>query len=252
VRSFCYEPYYPHISTSWGVIGNRIFLLDDLIFSNKYMKSIKEIINILDLGFNFVPCQHLNILNVFYNTIKDFDIALLKFNTNLFFKKLKDKNNCKNSANAVVNNTHETFEFSSELSSCSDFSCIFNKMRKKTFENIPFLSESLEFRFQFIKELAKHKIVNKVNLSRDQFYALKFFIKHKADKNIGAVIISENLEKELAFKSLNNTSSFTKLDSNPLTSTNTFIHDKLITLHNEGHLSFKCMNYLFVETPKCG
>jgi hypothetical protein len=71
VRSFCYEPYYPHISTSLGVIGNRIFLLDDLIFSNKYMKSIKEIINILDLGFNFVPCQHLNILNVFYNTIKD-------------------------------------------------------------------------------------------------------------------------------------------------------------------------------------
>ena len=69
-------------------IGNRIFLLDDLIFSNKYMKSIKEIINILDLGFNFVPCQHLNISNVFYNTIKDFDKALLKLNTSLFFYKV--------------------------------------------------------------------------------------------------------------------------------------------------------------------
>ncbi len=28
---------------------------------------------------------------------------------------------------------------------------------------------------------------------------------------------------------------------NPIVSTNTFIHDKLIKLHNEGHLSFKCI-----------
>ncbi len=58
-------------------------------------------------------------------------------------------------------------------------------------------------------------MVMKNDKCRRVFGEFRFFIKHKpfrvveADKNIGAVIISENLEEELAFKSLNNTSSYT-------------------------------------------
>jgi len=230
-------------------------LIDDLLFFEKYYKCIKDILSIIDLGFNFVPCQHLDTSNIFYNIIKDFDKALLRFNRNLFFKKLNDKNSTSHNDNLNVTNN---FEFITELNSCSNFSCFFKKLKKNSSSNIPFLKESLEFRFQFIRELSKHKILNNVNLNKDQFNALKFFIKHKpfrvleADKNIGAVLISEKLEIELALKSLNDSTTYRKLDYDPLLNTQNLITRKLDSLSKNGNLSNKCKKYLVVDNPKCG
>ena len=61
-----------------------------MFFNYKYFSAIKEIINIIDIGFNFIPCQHLNTANIFYNLIKNFDNELKKFNNILFFKKQKE------------------------------------------------------------------------------------------------------------------------------------------------------------------
>jgi len=86
---------------------------------------------------------------------------------------------------------------------------LLDKFKKKQFNNIAFLEESLEFRFQFIKELSTKKISNNVNLNNKQFLALEYFIKHKpfrvleADRNIGAIIIFEAAEEELALGVLN-------------------------------------------------
>ena len=151
-----------------------------------------------------------------------------------------------------------SYSFSTDSSSCADFSCIFNKLKKKSFNNIPFQKECLEFRFQFIRELSNHKLVNQVNLSKNQFSALKYFIKHKpfrvleADKNIGAVIMSELVENQLADDILADTSTYVKLDSDPLIFTKDFISNKLEDLSNSGHMSKRCKNLLKVDNPSCG
>lgn len=95
-------------------------------------------------------------------------------------------------------------------------------------------------------------------MSRDQFYALNFFIKHKpfrvleADKNIGAVILSEELENFLALNSLDDATTYLKLDTNPLSSTQDSIVNILDSLVHSKKISKKCRNLLIVSAPKLG
>jgi hypothetical protein len=229
------------------------FKRPDLIFNNKYFNCIREIIKIIDIGFNFVPCEHLSNANIFLNIIKNFDVSLNRFNQSLFFKKQKDK-----TINVVNINRTEQLSFKSDIDICKDFSCIFKKLKDKSSLRIPLLNESLEFRFQFFYEISKHKIEHTVNLNKNQLKALRYFIKHKpfrvleADKNIGAVIMSETLEIELASKVLNDTKTYLKLDSNPLNETINYIDICLNNLVSSFDISERCKRYLGVSNPRLG
>jgi hypothetical protein len=216
-------------------------------------------LSIIDIGFNFVPCQHLDISSYFYYLVKNFDTSLKKFNNRIFFDKQKINHNKNSSAESNFTNSDlNSFSFSTEIDSCTDFSCVFKKMKTKSFNNIPFQKESLEFRFHFIRELSKNKVINQVNLSKNQFSALKYFIKHRpfrvleADKNIGAVILSETVENQLADEALSDTFTYTRLLSDPLEFTQNLICDKLEYLFNNGHISKRCKNLLKVDNPRCG
>lgn len=97
-----------------------------------------------------------------------------------------------------------------------------------------------------------------MNLNKNQLKALRYFIKHKpfrvleADKNIGAVIMSETLEIELASKVLNDTKTYLKLDSNPLNETINYIDICLNNLVSSFDISERCKRYLGVSNPRLG
>ena len=225
-----------------------------MFFINKYFTSIKDIINIIDIGFNFVPCQHLDSASLFYNLIKNFDTELRKFNTILFFNKQKEK--LKKLPIKNAEESPENFSIPTEFETCTDFSCLFKKLKRKSPKNIPFLKESLEFRFQFIYELSKQKIKHEINLNKSQFSALKYFIRHRpfrvleADKNIGAVIMSDTTENELALNTLNDVNTYSRLNVDPLILTQNLIINELDSLVSQGHMSPKCRNLLIVNIPK--
>ena len=129
-----------------------------------------------------------------------------------------------------------------KIDSCVNFDCVFNRLSKKNREEnfiknlnrIPFLNQSLEFRFQFINELSKTKFSYFQNVSFSQAQSLSFFIKHKpfvvleSDKNVGACLITQPLCNSLALDCLSDTSIYIKLDSDPLNDIKTRIESSLI------------------------
>ena len=135
-------------------IAKSIYLIEDIKLDSRNYFNIKNLLSIIDYGFKFIPCQHMNTQSLFYNTIKNFDKELLQFNSKLFF----ELNNQKKNSNL-------SFNFKNDIEVCHEFDCIMDKIRvknnKDNFFNkcrlLPFLSQSLEFRFQFIFELSKTK-----------------------------------------------------------------------------------------------
>ena len=72
---------------------------------------------------------------------------------NLFFHKQREKQKLNSIKNRNLQDDAESEFLNVEMENedCVDFSCLLDKFRKRTFNNIPFLEETLEFRFQFIK-----------------------------------------------------------------------------------------------------
>jgi len=203
---------------------------------------------LLDKGFNFVPCQHINQQSIFYNLIKQFDSQLIKFNRNLFFNKINKTTNTdsRNLAEPNIEIIH---------SPCVNYSCIQKRLKQNKPHQFPIQKESLEFRLQFIQELSKTKVKFKQNLTLIEKKALLFFTKNKpfiileADKNIGACIISKELETTIALDSLKDTSTYLNLSYNPLSETTEFIKNKIDELIFTKLISEKLGNLLILGDP---
>ena len=115
--------------------GNRSFLIDDTLKNNVILY---DILNLLDNGFNFIPCTNYNFQSLIFNIIKNFDSKFYNFNANYFYS---IKNN--NYINSIDKNKGS--------------GNIMEKLKsKRSIVNIPILNDSLNFRFEFICNLHKH------------------------------------------------------------------------------------------------
>ena len=136
----------------------------------------------------------------------------------------------------------------SELKYCGSGSKTLLTMSRILYTNIIF--------FFFSQTLSKHKIKHEINLNKAQFSALKYFIRHKpfrvleADKNIGAVIMTDSTENELALDTLNDSNTYSRLEDDPLIMTQNLIIAELDNLISRGHMSPKCRKLLIVNIPK--
>lgn len=233
-----------------------MYLLDDLILNIQHFDYIKNLIDLLDYGFNFVPCIHLNSQSLFYNTIKNFDNELFKFNSKIFFENNKNKNS--------KNKEFKNYEIKNSFDSCIEFDCVLNKLREKNnkenfvknLNKVPFLNQSLEFRFQFILEFSKTKFTHSQNISFLQAQSLKFFSQYKpfvvleCDKNVGACLISESLSDQLALDCLNDTSTYMRLELDPKDEIQSHIEFEINKLEDVGLISKKLKKLLNVDNPK--
>jgi len=149
------------------------------------------LIELIDCGLNFIPCPHLNKSSLFYNIVKSFDEKFNYLNSRLFFDKIKS-NVVKEPAETVLN-----IEMENE---CLDYNCLLKQFKYKLDSHSSSNSrDTLDFRFNFIKELSNFRFNNFVNINLSQIQALRYFIKHKpfvvleADKNVGCCLISNEL-----------------------------------------------------------
>ncbi|CAF1102253.1 unnamed protein product, partial [Brachionus calyciflorus] len=169
-----------------------------------------NLINLIDKGLNFIPCPHLNLSSLFYNVIKSFDEKFNYLNGRLFFDKIKSNKHSEDTSQDI------SFEIENE---CLDFECLLKQFKNRLdFSKLPTLRDSLDFRFNFIREISNYKFNKFVNISQEQITALNYFIKNKpfvvleADKNVGCCIISRELEVNLALEHLNDSSIYTITD----------------------------------------
>jgi hypothetical protein len=135
-----------------------------------------------------------------------------------------------------------------EIKSCDTFDCIFKALKKPYNDKNLFIDKlSLDFRLNIFKNLNLSKQTFKHNLNNNDLKKIYEYSKTKpfkiaeCDKNIGAVIIPNNLYKELALESLSNTKLYKKLDYNPLEETLNKINNILSFLTEKNYIS----KYLF-------
>jgi len=209
-----------------------------------------------------VPCRHYNKASISYNTIKNFDNELVRLNAKLFYELNKYKRQNIDTNNLL--DKPQQIQLENQLSECLFFDCIFKKLKanlnSKNFidnsKKIPFLSQSLEFRFQFIYELSKTKFSKFQNISKSQADALSYFSKEKpfvvleADKNVGACIISKELEETIGLDCLSDTNTYEKLNYNPLDRVSDLVRTTINGLVETKQISKNLGKYLIVKNCK--
>ena len=207
-----------------------------------------SIISLLNLGFKFIPCLHSNKLMIFKSILKELDSNFYKINSNFFFssnKKQKDK---------IIDNIYNKFDSLPINISCDSIGCLLKFLKKPfDFNRIPLTKDSLEFRLALIKNLSRLQVNIKPNLDKEQLTTLLKFNKLKpfkvveADKNVGSVILSNNLYDRLSFDSLSDITVYKKLDFDPLNDTIRKVNSTLEYLLLNGHISNKLYKLLIVD-----
>ena len=136
-------------------------------------------------------------------------------------------------------------------SDCDSLNCVFSNFKKRrNFSNLAYLEESLLFELELLKQLEKIKINISYNISFEELKTLKHFSKFKPfkvvelDKNVGAGIISNELYVEFANKVFNDTTTYNKLEFNPLDESKELIYDMLIDLYEKNDISKKVFELL--------
>lgn len=97
-----------------------------------------------------------------------------------------------------------------------------------------FLSDTLDFRYELLNFISYNNFCFIKNISKEAIYIIKEFIKQKpfkilqCDKNIGFLLISNENFKILTENHLfSNSSTYIKIDSDPLNSTIENVNSKL-------------------------
>lgn len=225
-------------------LGKRVFSIGVLNNDNDF---VTNIVNILDNGFKFIPCYHINLFHIFKNLIFSFDQEMFNFNNQIFYF-LK---NCKNQNNLKL----RIFEKNTNCSEC--FLKNFNIERTKN-DKIPFLEHSINFQLDVLKELENLELEHHRNLTFNELLNLREFSIKKPfkvvelDKNIGAGIISNELYKKLALDLLNDKKVYLKIDIDPLSEIINRIENTLIELLNDKHLDSKLYFKLLPRNSKLG
>ena len=157
-------------------------------------------INILDNGFKFTPCFHSSDYFIFRDLLYYFEDNLIDLNKRFFFE---DKNFISNS-NIIVDEITIS-------NTCDSIDCYFKNIKKPVNPNNFFIQKSsIDFQFEFYKNISNFKYNYKRNLSKEEIYFLLDFIEYKPfkivelDKNVGVGILGNNLYNSLCLEILTN------------------------------------------------
>jgi hypothetical protein len=198
-------------------VGERVFRIGSLTSIDRFF--IDKIIEILDLGFKFIPCFNYSHDIIFKDLLFNVDKEILSFNKQVFLKRVNEEkmnfsNDFSSLSNSDIDTDHDPLE------------TFFNSQKTKNHfgENIYISKESLWFEIEIFKELSKIELHNSKNLTNLQLHFLKKFLNEKPfkivelDKNVGAGIISNTLYKELCYELLEDNSTYQELFENPIDS----------------------------------
>ena len=140
------------------------------------------------------------------------------------------------------------------------YDCILKNLQQKhkiNHNNFSPTKECLDIRFDFYNKLTQKNFEIKPNLTNSQIQDIKWFLKNKpfsviqADKNIGLVIISNDLVDSLSIAHLSDNTTYTRLDTNPLTTATTELTQILNTLLTDKDLNIP-LHKLMVKNAKLG
>lgn len=226
-----------------------ILNIENLFFNN--------IISLLDKGFKFIPCNHLNTFNMFKFILESFDSNFNLFNSRL---NLNLRNYEKSRSFRLLNSTEpEVFNIKIPFGLVE---CFYDKCKKlnKSFNKLKFptSNESLSFKFNFYKALCDLTFENNFNISRSEFYYMKkfkdgnFFKIIECDKNIGVCFIDTAIYNQYAIQHLNKKENYVKLNKDPLNDVILTIENKLNDLFQNKHISKKIFSKLNNKNSKLG
>lgn len=159
--------------------------------------------------------------------------------------------------NLKQSNTHDNLTVNDSSASITKtdnkLECLIDKC--KSF-NLSIQLESYKLREKIINESLKKAPNFTSNLDKNQIEDLLFFVKHKPfmvtenDKNIGYSIMSKENYVKMAYKHLDDTTSYEKLSNNPLDQCISTINNCLFELKRTSDISKKLFDLLVIKSPK--
>jgi hypothetical protein len=253
-------------------VSERVFRIGNLNLDNNLFNSsfISLIINVINNGFKFIPCTHLNVFHIFKNLLFNIENEILSFNRQLFIKNLfSDNSHILNSHNIdshnslVLNSQNSDSQILSSQKNkyiCDSIECFFskNKNSKNKFQNLCLHKESILLQLEIYNNLSQLEYKKEKNLSTSEFKALKLFLYKKPfkvvelDKNIGAGIISNELYNNLTESLLQDTSTYINCDSDPTDQIIANYVDLINFCYDKKHISKKLKNLLYSTECKLG
>jgi hypothetical protein len=196
-----------------------------------------NIVNILDLGFKFIPCPHFNTTDIIKSFLISFDKNINSINKSILLNKV-----CKNKNSSTIEFINSMDNSTLELPVCDSLDCVLPLLKSKLNHNCKLLFDTLDYRLSVLKHLNDLKFTIEPNISFDQFNHLKQFIKLKpfkitdADKNIGSIVLTNQKYMSLGLEHLK-CNAYRKLDYNPFDDSLEKISITLSYLEDNKHLS---------------
>ena len=230
-------------------ISEHVFQLGNINTETVFLNNIIEILN---LGKKFIPCYYNDSFSLISFFIKNFDMHLEDFNKKIFYK-IKNEEYLISKVNKEISNNDNVkkVSFNIEVQESNKFNNIFDKFRLRSSNyNIPILNETFDVKFKIYEKIFANNISFRLNISKNQLYFLKKFCKIRpfkivdCDKNVGIIIMSNELYDKLAFDSLNNGTTYEELDYNPLEITTNEILNTLTSIYINNNISKKLLNIL--------
>ncbi len=204
------------------------------------------LIKLCDRGLKFIPSLFLNENDLFKFILLNFDNNFNAFNSKLKLSKerfLKEISR-DNQSNDVQCENRQEMNFESLNSSFLNRFYEKIKSSNKTFNKLHFnLShESIDFKYNFYKNLSDIFISKNFNLSSEELMCLKLYTLERpfkvidCDKNVGLCILKDDTYNGFVFDQLNNCINYEYISFDPLISTVIKINNVLHTLFTSKYL----------------
>jgi len=220
--------------------------------SIKNISNFETFIKLLDNGFKFVPCLHLNDYFVFRSLLVYFENNLCELNKKFF---IAEKTHVNDTLNLGLNSIANSFSLTA---SCDSIDCYFEKSRKKLDASILSYEQStIDFKLEFLKNIHNFSFAFKRNLSNLEVSCLLKFLNEKPfkvvelDKNVGIGVIDNKLYDSLCNEFLSNPECYEKIDYDPLVISCNIINDMLLDLYVNRNISKKLYSKIIINYSKC-
>jgi hypothetical protein len=232
-------------------VGDRVFQIGDFInLTSSFNSSLYNIlISILDNGFKFVPCLHLNDYTLFRNLLFYFENDLSKLNKKFLFEYINCKSNLSNLESSSNNNLNLNLTYN-----CDSVDCFFSKNKKTVSPDwFNFQYPTVEFKLEFLKRISKVSFDYNRNISLNEFDCLVKFVKSKPfkvvelDKNVGVGIMNNSLYNSLCYELLSDKVNYLELNTNPLENSIFLINDILLDLYKNKNISLELYKSLKIN-----
>ena len=180
----------------------------------------------------------------------------MKLNTNIIFEKKKSIIRNQNSKMNSNNKNENTYK----LEACQSFDCVLESLKVKRELNANLFmpsKECIDIRFNLYDKLSKLKFNIKPNLTYTQLANMKLFLRDRpfsviqSDKNVGLVILSNELLDSLCTTHLSDTKTYSKIHTNPLNDTIYEVKKILYSLQKEKQLNID-LSKLVPKVPRLG